>query len=574
MRSYLVYVLGVVALVILTSATGFYVAESGTNQNVDGFGDAVWWAVVTVTTIGYGDIFPVTTMGRLVGGFLMFAGIGTLGVFTAAIAAYLIKFDGLDALRTRGLRNHIVICGLGTVGTLLTLAFRRDGYQVLALEKIEDNPRIATAREAGAAVLVGDAARPEVLGRARLARARHLVIVAGADANNVEIAAQARALTRESGHRLPCSTQIQNPDLWYALRSWDIGTRDGFRLEFFNVTELGARALLARHSPFTAEQRERSTPPKVLIIGASTLSQHLIRHMVRQWQDIEGTTRPRLPITLVDAATEGVHRDLHHRHPELQSLATLQSLSMDLRSSEFERAAFLFDDEGRCPLSHIYVCLEDEGLALSTALLLMNRVRRFGVPVTVRMDREAGLASLLRAVGPANDRTLAQLHVFGLVEQASQPELVLRGTNEVLARALHQDYLAHASRDHNPAAVPWDDLPLELKESNRTQADHIATKLEAVGCHIVPLTALEADSFSFTPAEVERLAEMEHERWLAERRRQGWTLGARNTLKKTNPNLVSWAELDEPSREMNRNSVRRLPFFLNRAGFTAHRYSV
>ena len=50
-------------------------------------------------------------------------------------------------------------------------------------------------------------------------------------------------------------------------------------------------------------------------------------------------------------------------------------------------------------------------------------------------------------------------------------------------------------------------------------------------------------------------------------------LKERDPAKKTNPNLVSWAQLDESAREMNRNSVRRLPFFLNRAGFTAHRYS-
>ena len=76
MRSYIVYVLGIVALVILMSATGFYAAEIGTNQNLDSYGDALWWAIVTVTTIGYGDIFPVTVAGRLVGTFLMFAGIG------------------------------------------------------------------------------------------------------------------------------------------------------------------------------------------------------------------------------------------------------------------------------------------------------------------------------------------------------------------------------------------------------------------------------------------------------------------------------------------------------------------
>jgi hypothetical protein len=88
----------------------------------------------------------------------------------------------------------------------------------------------------------------------------------------------------------------------------------------------------------------------------------------------------------------------------------------------------------------------------------------------------------------------------------------------------------------------------------------------------VPLTAIERNTFAFTPAEVERLAEMEHERWLAERRALGWTAGPRDLQKKTNPNLVPWAELDDTAREMNRSSVRQLPLFLNRAGFTAHRH--
>jgi hypothetical protein len=307
------------------------------------------------------------------------------------------------------------------------------------------------------------------------------------------------------------------------------------------------------------------------MVGAGALTEHLIGHMVRQWHDVEGDTRPPLPITLVDPAPDPLERDLHHRHPELKTLASLRTAAIDIRSHEFQRGAFLFDAAGRCAIDYAYVCVEDEGLALSTALLLVNHLRRFAVPVVVRMNREAGLASLLRAVGPHHQRGLAHLRVFSLFEQASRPEFVLRGTNELLARALHQDYLASAPRDHNPAAVPWDDLPLDLKESNRTQADHIATKLEAIGCHIVPLTALEADSFALTPEEVERLAEMEHERWYAERREQGWTAGARDSQKKTNPNLLPWAQLDDAAREMNRNSVRRLPFFLNRAGFTAHR---
>ena len=58
-------------------------------------------------------------MGRVVGGFLIFAGIGTLSLFTAATAAYLIQIGGLDALRARRISDHVVICGLGNVGVLL-----------------------------------------------------------------------------------------------------------------------------------------------------------------------------------------------------------------------------------------------------------------------------------------------------------------------------------------------------------------------------------------------------------------------------------------------------------------------
>lgn len=569
MRSYLTYVLGIVALVIVTGALGFYSVEGGRNPAVHTFGDSLWWTLVTMTTVGYGDIVPTTTAGRIFGVFLMFAGIGALGVSTAAIAAYFIRFDRLDAIRIRGLRDHVIICGLGNAGLLLTQAFRGEGYRVLVIEKQEANPHIAACREAGAAVLVADAARPETLSRARLDRAKHLVVVCGADGNNVEITAQARAIPRRGARPLSCSTQILDPELWYALRTWELDARDAFRLEFFNLSDLGARALLASYPPSGVGL----AAPHALVIGAGLLSQHLIRHMVRQWHDVVGEPRPPLRVTLVDHETDAVHEHLHHRYPELKVFAAITSFSMDLRSPQFNRAAFLFDEAGRCTVTQVYVCIDDEGLALSTALLLLNHLRRFGVPIVVRMNRQAGLAALLGVVGARGNPAFEQLHVFSLLEQACQPELVLRGTNEVLARALHQDYLARLGQQpSNPAAVPWDDLPLEMKESNRTQADHIATKLDAVGCHIVPLTAFEADSFTFTAEEVDRLAIMEHERWVAERRALNWTFGARDPQKKTNPNLVPWADLDEATREMNRNSVRQLPVFLNRAGFTVHRY--
>jgi voltage-gated potassium channel len=53
--------------------------------------DGVWWAVVTVTTVGYGDLYPTTVQGRLIGMVLMFVGIGFLSLLTAAVASRFVK---------------------------------------------------------------------------------------------------------------------------------------------------------------------------------------------------------------------------------------------------------------------------------------------------------------------------------------------------------------------------------------------------------------------------------------------------------------------------------------------------
>lgn len=95
--------------------------------------------------------------------------------------------------------------------------------------------------------------------------------------------------------------------------------------------------------------------------------------------------------------------------------------------------------------------------------------------------------------------------------------------------------------------VPGDELLESLKESNRRQADHIGVKLKAVGCGIAPLTDWEAERFQFTPEEVERMAEMEHRRFVEEWLRAGWTYapGPKNLERRTSPDLVPWDELPE-----------------------------
>ena len=82
--------LAVIAVVFACSALVLSLEAHAKGSNIHNFGDALWWAIVTVTTIGYGDRYPVTAGGRGVATVLMFVGIGLIGVLTATVASYFV----------------------------------------------------------------------------------------------------------------------------------------------------------------------------------------------------------------------------------------------------------------------------------------------------------------------------------------------------------------------------------------------------------------------------------------------------------------------------------------------------
>ncbi len=61
------------------------------NANILTGGEALWWSVVTITTVGYGDFYPVTDLGRLVAVFVMFAGVGIIGALASILASLLVS---------------------------------------------------------------------------------------------------------------------------------------------------------------------------------------------------------------------------------------------------------------------------------------------------------------------------------------------------------------------------------------------------------------------------------------------------------------------------------------------------
>jgi len=93
------FVLLAVLIFILAGAGVVYSAERHqAGSNIHNYGDGLWWAIVTVTTVGYGDKYPVTALGRGVAVVLMVVGVSLIGVLTATVASYFVGQEKEDRI--------------------------------------------------------------------------------------------------------------------------------------------------------------------------------------------------------------------------------------------------------------------------------------------------------------------------------------------------------------------------------------------------------------------------------------------------------------------------------------------
>ena len=81
----------ITVLIVIFSSISILTVEIAPESNIKTAEDAIWWTIVTVTTVGYGDKFPVTTEGRLIGVLVMIAGVGLFGTYTGYIASLFVS---------------------------------------------------------------------------------------------------------------------------------------------------------------------------------------------------------------------------------------------------------------------------------------------------------------------------------------------------------------------------------------------------------------------------------------------------------------------------------------------------
>lgn len=495
-----------------------------------------------------------------------------LTVSTLIIFLLILFYDRFKLFCLRFVENHAVICGLGLLGPILARKFLELGYPVVVIEQEEDKEEATQCRDLGAFVLSGDATHPDMLKKAQVHKAKYLVSVLGDDGPNAEVAGHAAEMIKDRKRLLSCFVHIVNPEFCTFLKAKEIGEfmSDVFRLEFINIYLSAGRYILKDYPPF--KENKLSVPQvHMLVIGIGRMGESLIANAVKKWRESYGSTGKRVKISIIDREADKRKETLHLRYPSLEKYCDLRALKMEIRSSEFLKAEYLFENQNHRAITSVYICVGDETLGLSAALVLNHRLKHTTIPIIVRTNDDRGITTLFHKLDDkeTGDK-FANIHVFPLVGQTTSVDFILNSTHELIAQAIHEEYVQQQKRARktpvtNPAMVDWAQLPEHLKESNRTQADSIIEKMQAIHCDVELLTDWDEKPFEFTSEEMEKLAKMEHIRWMNEKIDHDWKYGPeRDDTNRIHNCLIPWGDLPEDEKEKDRNAIRSLPSILYR----------
>ncbi len=163
------------------------------------FLDALYMTVITVTTVGYAEVHPLTSGGRVFSIFLIVGGVGGALYIVTSIVRYVVEGNIGTIWERRRMKNkiaslkgHFILCGFGRVGEEIARTFKAEG---VAFVIIDNRPEcVARLEETEYIYLQGDATRDEVLKNAGIERARGLVAAVGSDTDNTYITLSARGL--------------------------------------------------------------------------------------------------------------------------------------------------------------------------------------------------------------------------------------------------------------------------------------------------------------------------------------------------------------------------------------------
>jgi hypothetical protein len=340
------------------------------------------------------------------------------------------------------------------------------------------------------------------------------------------------------------------------------------RTRVLSTAAVAARALTRSHPPFLIAKDRGHARIHALIVGFGQTGQSIARDLIVNCRTTY-LDRPR--ITVIDPQAKALEGVLRVRAPEIDECAECVFIDGEIggRAVRPDPAHIAKALTGAGPITAAYVCLADDAEALSAAAMLLSLLRAVDMAapqIFVRLREVSTVAASGAGKG------LDSLTPFGDLEAILEASEFLSNEPDLAARAFCEAYRASLPpevRDDpkNHSAFPWDRLDETYRQANRDAVAHIAAKLASADVDparwrgVVGLPKLASGERLFADdAELEALSELEHERWLAQRRMDGWRwtdAPSKDEAQRLHPSLTPYAALTDEVKEYDRVYVRQ-----------------
>lgn len=480
-------------------------------------------------------------------------------------------------------KEHFVICGLGDMGKALAEdllqgeKFKQKKYSKLVIIELNElNPHIEDMREKGAIVLTGDAREKTFLQTLTIQNAKTVVFLSGDDIVNLDIIVAISEMRTKASLYI----HLENRENYELLRS---ETFKDLNIKSFSIYDSAAQTLFMKHPlGCNVDTTKEETTVRVALVGFDKVGESLLYRILNLGHFYN---QEPIEVDVFDFDMQNKEREFLKSYP----IKGREDIAKDYWKVTFkDEPEFYVSD---IDYTQIIFCSRDSKRSFQDAMRFMkthaDKIGKFKTQVYIFGDTHYGISSLLQN----NNNIFKNLHTFGLFSELCTYDVVVNEELDAMAKSSNAGYnnLHGYNEENKNVDEQWNELDSFLKDSNRMQVEHLAIKLKVVNSYLgkketqsrsyeeIKQDAIERwfvhggkmlwDDMHLAkelamqiPLDVlERLAQVEHNRWNAFHILHGWKkldisedtkekIG-KDKKQKLHPCLVRWGEeLDEVSK--------------------------
>jgi hypothetical protein len=503
-------------------------------------------------------------------------------------------------------KNHIIVCGLSKKAELLIMNFlsdEKEKFDIVLIELNPDHSSISHLRKKGVIVLDGDATDEEILLRANVLNAKYLLALTEDEKTNIHIAQKTSSVYNQFPEKIPEENILQvniHIDDFYTMNIFkefhEKATPDmeeyrkgGSKIDYhaFSIYQLAAMSMVDNFSPdkYVSLSNDDDPPAHLLILGDNVAVQYLILEAAQMYHF---ANLHKTRITVVADDVQSILQKIRTHYPFLDQTVDIEYVSTDdffrfpcpIPCDELSVCFVALDDDGKSVYysrklrQHLFAVSSRTKDYSLRSFKRYNNFRQATPPIKVLLPRNTALVNIFDDV--AIEMRALNIELLHMDDEVCNKKTIVdnRKEEDFIAKHIHYEWAKNqAFKTNVPVGTmqqEWDKLRDAQKDANRLPARHLQIKLRYVKADLSDQEAGEELDFETLEEQIwDKIARMEHNRWVAEKSIGGFVLAEKPSERslavflkenlKSHWDLVPFDQLDKETQEYDKFTFKMAP---------------